>query len=757
VLTAGSFLSVVCLIAVGSGTPPTLAAQAKLGSSIKRAIQRRPAAGGARAIIIIVADRLFPEDLLTDSPPALGASLRHAAVAVMSSRAASYDGDAGGYAAIGAGAGVAVPPGPLPESLAGLPEYAHALDAATAQAHTGGVPGSLGQAIQDAGGYTALIGNASGETGYQPEALIAMNASGGITFNDSDRGEITAPVSPLGQSWPYRTRSVPLALASAVESVLSRQGSRPGLIVVAPGDSSRMDRWIWIGHPAPSDARAARARWMPVVLEQLSELIAALRPIAARKKCLLCLVTPVPPRGADGGPVPALTPVVIWGPGYHSGALWSASTRRRGLILSLDLAPFMLEFLGVPPPPSMTGQPLKVSPPPGYFESPYEGAGEMSPTALRSIFSLDARSRSDYDFERWALILYGSLAGLAVFLSAVLPGTVLFGIRARAAQYFVLAGCAGPAALILPMGMPAPGWTGPAGIALALWIIFPLAAFRWRSNAGRIGIACAIPALTLTLDAFSGGRFFRDALWGRMPIAGGRLYGVDNTCTGVYIGAAWIAMGIALDAWIRWTVARGRDPEKARRSAAVAAAVGGLIVACGIGLSPFGANVGGGITAAVGAGFFAARLSGKRGPWIGLALSFLVAAGVLALSLALDTTHALAPGSHLITSLRQVMKLGPGAAWDIAYRKIGQNLALTKWLILPALISMLPIVRMIRVNWPALRQRLAPGQEAALFSMPPAMIAGYLFNDTGVIAAVFVALYFFAAFTYLRLADLAQV
>ena len=682
----------------------------------------------ARSVVVIVANRLMPDDLRRYAPRSMRDLLARASLGVLSSRGASFEGDAGGFGGIGAGAGVVAPPESLPTRMSDLPAYAAAMAVATQASHSPGVPGSLGQAIEDNGGYTALVGSAPDEDGSElAAALIVMDRTGRVGIDRSMEGDTSRQ-----QSWSYRRRSSPDRLGWILSTIRRDHPGAPGLIVVDFADTSRVDRWTWLDHPSASQAEIARGHWMPEVLRQLDRLLEPAYADASLRGDLLCLVSPVPCRRADGSPLPGLTPLALWGPGFSPGPIISASTRRAGLSLALDLAPTLLQFLGIRRPPSMTGQPVHSVIPPG------EGKGSGRPMTERrvnDILTFDAQARSDYHFETWALIVYGSVAGLSVFLALILPASSLRGARSRLGQYCILIACSGPAALMVPMAV-AGGPVKDALIAVACGMLFPLVAFRWRSSAARLGIACSISAAALLLDGISCGGVFRDALWGRMPIAGGRLYGIDNTCMGVLIGAAWLALGICSDRW----------PRRGRR----AACVGVVLTAVVVGLPQLGANVGGGITACIGAGFFVTSSLARDRRW-GMALSIILASGLVLVSLVLDAASSM--GSHLIGSWNLVRSTGWEAASDLAIRKLWQNVALTRWLLIPGIPIYAVLIVKIRQGSRSYHEWFAsmPGLSFALRSLIPTMAAGYLLNDTGAITDLFLSLYYFAAFAYFRL------
>jgi uncharacterized membrane protein len=134
-----------------------------------------------------------------------------------------------------------------------------------------------------------------------------------------------------------------------------------------------------------------------------------------------------------------------------------------------------------------------------------------------------------------------------------------------------------------------------------------------------------------------------------------------------------------------------------------------------------------------------------------MALSIILASGLVLVSLVLDAASSM--GSHLIGSWNLVRSTGWEAASDLAIRKLWQNVALTRWLLIPGIPIYAVLIVKIRQGSQSYHEWFAsmPGLSFALRSLIPTMAAGYLLNDTGAITDLFLSLYYFAAFAYFRL------
>jgi hypothetical protein len=260
------------------------------------------------------------------------------------------------------------------------------------------------------------------------------------------------------------------------------------------------------------------------------------------------------------GPVASARPVGSVGPAA-AGELSSQTTRQRGLIASIDLAPTVLRHLRLPVPVQMRGAPLEVH-------------GAVDGPRLRALM---ARLRVVGSRRLPALAwLAGAWALLALLCAAT---------RRRAALAWALRiGALGvlwaPVAVLLPAALhpsPVVEYTTIALLCLTLGALTDMLA-PWP----RAPLAPAIAAvLALTADALAGSQLLIRSPLGPDPALGARFYGFGNELKSGLAVLVFAAVAAAL-----YPAARGRP-------AALAMALAGILLAAIEGSARIGAGVGG--------------------------------------------------------------------------------------------------------------------------------------------------------------------
>ncbi|MDQ2730747.1 MAG: hypothetical protein M3Y56_03735, partial [Armatimonadota bacterium] len=529
-------------------------------------------------------------------------------------------------------------------------------------------------------------------------------------------------------SWPYRRRSSPQVLAHTVLSLIAEHPRQNGLIVVETGDSSRVDSWVWLNNRDPSEAIAARSHWTPVILQQLLELLTPLVQAARENGYLLCFVSPTPPRTSDGSPMPSLTPAAIWGPGFGPGPLVSRSSPRPGLALLCDLTPTFLHYLTSHPfSSSLQGHPLE-------WSSEAGGPSTWNFGDVRKVMKEGSYDTVDYEFQRIAGTAVTLVLGCALLWSVVFSGEPLFGIRARVMQFLLLASCAGPAALIIPLSLPSRLLWSRYLLFVALWLLVPLLLFRLRNDLWRLGAACALPALLIALDTVTGGRLFRDVLLSRTPIEGAPLYGLGSIACAVLTGAGLLALG----AWV------DSAPKKkhVRKWAVVMATALFLILL----LPSMGGNLAGALAATAGASLFGCLILRSGKGWKSVLLSILGAVlPILVVFVILPVT------------LAHVWDRPP--IWALVGEDPRKTFRPIIGILLILVVLFVLALRLLLDDGMGLRKRLSalPGLRAALWSLLPTVLCSVLLEEDGIAAAAVLTAYAAFPLVYLHLARRALV
>jgi hypothetical protein len=264
---------------------------------------------------------------------------------------------------------------------------------------------------------------------------------------------------------------------------------------------------------------------------------------------------------AAGGLSGGSEPSAAGGNGLSGGdmELSSQSTRERGLIVSVDVAPTILAHLGVPIPADMRGEPIDTD-------------GRLHSAGLRSLM---ARLRVIGGRRLKALAFL--LGAWALLLLAAAPWE-----RARA--WAMRAGALGvlwaPVAVLIAAALEPSAAVEYVTIVLACGTLGALtdALLAWP----RALLAPAIVAvIALSADALAGTQLLMRSLLGPDPILGARFYGIGNE----------LKSGLAV--LVLAAVAAALYPSARDRRAALAMAGAGVVLAVVEGSARIGAGVGG--------------------------------------------------------------------------------------------------------------------------------------------------------------------
>ncbi len=407
------------------------------------------------------------------------------------------------------------------------------------------------------------------------------------------------------------------------------------------------------------------------------------------------LIAVARPTGRSDEPLP----IGIAGRGFD-GNLTSDSTRTDGYVLSTDVAPTILQRLGIEVPSQMSGQPIR-------------SEGSVDPAAIESLVD-----RMDVIGSR-----RGPVVGLnvVIWLAALLLVALLSrGRLARGAVRLVgLSIVYLPLVLLLGAALE-PGQSAEQLLVLLLCPL--LGGLTLLLLRGYRAIACAatLTVLAYAIDAIAGSPLTSLSLLGPNPGLGVRFYGIGNELEALLAVLVVAGTGAALAGFLR---------EATSRTAAIAFLVVGLIAAFVFAAGRFGADVGAAIVFPVGAAVAAVAIAGRGRRTAALAV---VAApfAVLALLALIDLVTG--ANAHLTRSVLDAGGLGDLA--DVAQRRLQLS---AHSFGRPILLALLPIVLVAAVFAYLRRDQLntwlegVPTMRAGLLGALAATVIGTLANDSG--------------------------
>lgn len=683
-----------------------------------------------RAVVLVLAPYLRWEDVLSGYMPETSRLAEAGAVANMNVRSllpeAGEPSAEAGALMISAGTWARhVASAAAPVETSGTPAIAFPGLAAEQRANAGEDAdirlGSLGQAVVDAGGVTAAIGN--GDGGGQlsrPAALVAMDARGNVA-----RGDVSLRMvrSSGSSDAALGVISDGTAIVRTLSDVLPPRGAdaRPTLVVVDPGDLDRAHRAAG-GRPEDLE-RLDRLG----AIRELDTIVGAIRSEIPRDAVLI-VAAPVAAqvRGEPSGFGPLLVSDAGGG-----GLLGSSSTHRMGIVTSADLTAGILDFLGMRAPVQVAGAPLR------------RQAVDRGEIRLLTLQRADEFMRA-VDAVRPAVvngfILAVTLVLGACLLIAGLPGLPV--AVARNAQIALLALASVPAASVLmyaPLALP-PTPLLVVGMFLGTLLVlltFAVVTHHTSARPRALSLLALLAGVAILVDQWLGAPLSLDGLFSYSPLVGARFYGIGNEMAALLVGGVLTGLAVLFDTYPahhRWM------PQVRRWGVPIVGAVCVLTAA-----APFlGANIGvmvWGVFAFVLAWW---GMTGRKLTWRPVAVVLLAIVLLVAAFGAIDLFGGGEP-THLGRSIVTAARGGAEQLATIVARKAATNVRVlfsTSWsLLFLALAAALAYVRwrprgMFR---DILMER--PNFAATLSAVMIAGVIAYFTEDSGIVVPALLLLF----------------
>jgi hypothetical protein len=421
-------------------------------------------------------------------------------------------------------------------------------------------PGALGDALDDAGYTRAVIGNGDGAepAGVPPEyrrPLVSalMDEQGIVPGGRVDAGLLEQDArSPYGLRLDH----------GAVDAAFHTAWTPRSVVLVEASDLVRADAYRELATPDQGDVLVAAAlRRSDLLFGELMDDVDPTRDA----------VIVVGPAHAEGEA--ALTVAALRAPGVEPGLLRSATTRRSGFVQLYDVAPTVLDLLGVERPSSMAGRPFEVG----------DRGGD---TRARIDSLIAANEAAQFVADRVGPLALVFVAAHAALLALTLLwlGPLRGATTAQALEFgaLVLLGLI-PAVFLARLVAfhdlgAAPYWLFLLAVAVALAGVYRLLGQRTPLDA--LVAATAVIVGVLVLDVLLGSRLQINSALGNSPIVAGRFTGYGNL--------AYAALGSAALALAVLVAARVARPAGAWIAAGI---LGAVVVVDG---APFwGSDVGG--------------------------------------------------------------------------------------------------------------------------------------------------------------------
>lgn len=448
------------------------------------------------------------------------------------------------------------------------------------------------------------------------------------------------------------------------------------------------------------------------------------RALASAQPNRLIIVVQAPPEPART----RLLTIGLRGIGGEGGII-SATTRRNGLVAATDVAPTILDRLGIALPKGFQGQPI-------------EGASRQTPEQLNEMNSrlaLVAGRRAPLGRDVFVL---GALIVLLLLLLGRLGGR--FAEIARLTQRVAALAMLWLPLLLLLTAYLRPSRSTEADVVVVGSLLLALVTdrlVRWP-RALIVPVAAVLTAHGLDF-LLLGGRLTGESLLGSNPLYGARFFGVGNELEAVLTVSCVLGVGSAL------------SDSRARRPARWFAAAG-VILAFFLGAGRLGADVGGVIFAGAAFGVAAVYVSRMRITPLRVAAIVLLPILGLALIAGLDTLTG--GESHLTRTVVEAQSFGD--LWKVAERRLSASIEGGKaggvWIVMIVALAAL-IAGWFRREQLCARLSL-PGEDplrrrayrAGLAGALAGTVIGALANDSGPAILIIGTIYTGMGVLYLR-------
>ena len=393
------------------------------------------------------------------------------------------------------------------------------------------------------------------------------------------------------------------------------------------------------------------------------------------------------------------------------GGLTSDSTRRSGVISNVDVAPTILDFLGLPIPGEMSGSPIR-----------FEGFEGDPPTELHQRYLKYQKIHTPIGLLALAVAVFTILISLGVILARLpAPASLVRALGILALVSVALPVVMLPASLLprLTYSLVLPTLAGAAALVTIVALLFGR-----HDSAAPVAIVAGMGMGVVILDGILGWPAMMMPLLGDSALEGVRFYGMGNAFAGVYMAGA--------------VLLAARIPPINGMALLVAA---GLLA----GLPGFGAELGTSLTLFAAAGlwymFRVRQRFGLREVATAGAVTIVGLAAILVI-------HRFSP---IPTHVTRVVQDTPGDFLSVFGGRLALNVRNTNaipsnWLI----VALLPVG--LAVAWKRLGPfgsmlRRDPAWRDATVVLALSSIIGYLVNDTIGVAGLGVT-YLSAALIY---------
>jgi len=380
------------------------------------------------------------------------------------------------------------------------------------------VPGQLGTALRSIGKKTAVLGNSDSLNQMDRPVVNLLMDNRGIV----DYGSIGEEIL---------TKDITEQKIKTSSSILTQKASdmlkSADVLAVDFGDTGRLEKDSFIM------ADSIYYNKLNELLVRADQMVKDLTSIIDLQSSLFIMLSPTPSiREQEEGRL--LTPVIINGKGFRPGLLTSSTTRRKGLIANLDIAPTALDFYQIKAQ-DMFGSPVKSI---GTEKDPFSFLVSTTNRAAQNYLIRPPIMQSYLSF---LIIIY-----LLLLLMMILK--IKAGIRLESLLKFSLLFILSiPVSLLIIPLFELPDIIETVSLILLISIIIASISLHFNNKLDPLLFLSGITFTAIIFDLFNGSYLMKRSLLGYDPIGGGRYYGLGNEYMGIFLGAVLFFTTAILD------------------------------------------------------------------------------------------------------------------------------------------------------------------------------------------------------------------
>lgn len=369
--------------------------------------------------------------------------------------------------------------------------------------------GALGDALHRKGLKTAVFGNSdTADNIIRANCLIAIDSRGFIDYGNVDNIIIN------DDSYPYGMRTDYVKILKELNDL----GNKASFIIIETGDLDR----LYLYRENLTDKMYFLHR--KNILKKADEFIGDLVNKIDKSTTRLIIISPN--MGDDKiKNANKLTPLIFWGDGIPKGILFSKTTRRKGIVSNIDIAPSITKYLGV------------------NFEN-FLGTNvefKASNNNLSFIKQLNSKILFVSNVRKQSLRIY--IISELIFISMVI--LILFFkvlLTKKLSQFIQIL-------LLLIIAMPLvflgvssynimDTWEFVKYVVIILFFIIMLVVIF--NPIHRLQLVSVLTYLTIFIDLLTGCKLAKSSIIGYDPTIGARYYGIGNELVGILLFSLFI-------------------------------------------------------------------------------------------------------------------------------------------------------------------------------------------------------------------------